>query len=165
MQVTKKNRRGVTIAEMVVALALLSVVCVMVFSFIIFINHRTRHNAANDAVMQDRQKIEAAVENWAKTFSAVGADFYVSSEKTAVYAGNSYFLRFDDGILQATYPDTEQFLLHTQCVTSVTFELIIDETSGDFLLFCTVISTAEDFDGEASYTFCVNPYEGERIGS
>jgi len=168
MQITKKSRRGVTMAELVVVLALVSVISVMVFSFVMLIQHRSRANAANDAVRQDREMIEAGIEAWVKKSLEDGATFSIRPNTTAVqsaypeHVNKWWLLEHKNGVLYGSYPDANQLQIRTQTVTKITFYLM--KSSGKNLLFCTVTSEIEDFGGEATYTFCV-PFEVESGGT
>lgn len=166
MQIAKKSRRGVTMAELVVVLALVSVISVMVFSFIMLIQHRSRANAANDAVRQDREMIEAGVEAWVKKSVEDGATFtYSEGSVYATYNGVQKSLSFNgtDKKLRGFYhPASDMLEIRAQTVTKITFYLM--KSSGKNLLFCTVTSEIEDFGGEATYTFCV-PFEVESGGA
>ena len=167
MQIAKKSRRGVTMAELVVVLALVSVISVMVFSFIMLIQHRSRANAANDAVRQDREMIEAGIEAWVKKSLEDGATFTCPTG-ASVYANfvgdNSRSLSFNevDKNLYGYYVNSNRLKISAKSVKDITFYLM--DSSGKNLLFCTVTSEIEDFGGEATYTFCV-PFEVESGGA
>ena len=169
MFITNRSRRGVTVAELVVALALVSVMSIVVISFIMLMNSRTKANAANDTVIQDRQIIKAGVEAWLENSLADGAAFSLQADNKSVcsqYDGveNSCTLVFEDGVLQGTYPNGEPLTIRTKSVSDITFQLMMADGSKDFLLFCTVIGGEEDLGKKTSYTFCVNPHEGENGG-
>lgn len=64
MSKTLRSRKGVTLAEIVVALALVAIMSTMVVSFVIIISRRTQANAVNDAMRRDCMLIEATADHW-----------------------------------------------------------------------------------------------------
>ena len=161
-----KNRRGATLAEIMVSVALVSVMIVMALSFTQFITQRTKANAANDAVLQDRQKTESVLESWVDILVSQGAVFYVDEGDTGLLIASAgeeeYTLRFTPGRVNATLPNDKELNLHTETVTGINFDIM--KNGDDFLLFCTVISENAYSGGESSCTLCVNPRVGERAG-
>ncbi len=161
-----KNRRGATLAEIMVSVALVSVMIVMALSFTQFITQRTKANAANDAVLQDRQKTESVLESWVDILVSQGAVFSVDEGDTGLLIASAgeeeYTLRFTSGRVTATLPNDKELNLHTETVTEINFDIM--KNGDDFLLFCTVISENAYSGGESSCTLCVNPRVGERAG-
>ena len=187
MPSTTKNRRGMTLAEVAVAIALVSVMAVVAVSFVLFITKRVRINFTNDAVLSDCEKIESGVEAWMDVFASKDAVFKVSETDEvliAVTGEEEYFLRIEERSLVGDLPNDKSITIRTDSVILVEFELIdnlvasseyfnnadVTENKGhtvpdDYLLFCTVKSINKQNEKEFSYTFCVNPRFGDSIKS
>ena len=142
-----KSRRGMTLAELMVSVAVVAIMAVMVVSFATLLSGRTADNNENLAFQQDLALAQAQVEGW-------------------MAANTGETLSLDNKAVTAEEGDTLSFAYHTltagensitlDTVESVTFELV--DKNPDYLLFCTVTST----DGQ-TYTFCVNPRIGETV--
>lgn len=167
MRTALKSRRGATLAEVMVSLALVATMITMTVSFTVLITERTKVNAANDALRQDCQKIEAGAEGWlnailAKDGAALQApDPSTSNEVTVKINEALYTLKFSYNSLIGTLPDGRQITVHTERVQSVTFEVMENADESDQLLFCHVLCA----DQGTPYTFCINPRVGERGGA
>ncbi len=161
-----KDRRGATLAEIMVAVALVSVMIVMAVSFAQLMTQRTQANAANDAVLQDRQKTESVLESWVDILVSQGAVFFVDEEDSGLLIATAgeekYTLRFTSEHVIAALPDNGEISLYTETVTEIEFDLMTN--GNDFLLFCTVTSENDYVGEELSCTFCVNPRVGETVG-
>ncbi len=161
-----KDRRGATLAEIMVAVALVSVMIVMAVSFAQLMTQRTQANAANDAVLQDRQKTESVLESWVDILVSQGAVFSVDEEDSGLLIATAgeekYTLRFASEHVIAALPDNGEISLYTETVTEIEFDLMTN--GNDFLLFCTVTSENDYVGEELSCTFCVNPRVGETVG-
>ena len=159
-----KSRRGVTLAEIMVVLAMVAIMITMVVSFSLLISEHTRTSLEHDTVIQDRQVIESGVENWLSQVTKKSATLTCSShEITATIADATYTLKFSNGALIGELPDDQTITIHTQTAKAVNFELMQKgSTQVDYLLFCTILSKADTDEG---YTFCVNPHVGEQGGN
>lgn len=144
-----KCRRGMTLAELMVSLALVAVMIVVVVSFVMLLTGHTQTNGQRLAFQQDFTAVKASVEGWmGKT---AGSD--LSTDGKSVSAGENT-LQFKNGVLSA-----EDVNLRAESIEAVSFELV--EENGEYLLFCQVTPA----NGEGSYTFCVNPRVGEKVGA
>ena len=144
-----KCRRGMTLAELMVSLAMVAIMIVMVVSFSMLLTDRTRSSGENLSFQQDFAAVKAGVEGW----MANTAGQTLTADENAVKAGENT-LQFQNGVLSAGDID-----IRTETVRAVTFHLA--EENGEYLLFCTVMRA----ESEDSYTFCVNPRVGEMVGA
>ena len=64
MRKRNENRHGVTLVELVVVLAILSIVTTMVVSFNVIVNQRRAESQAKLEVLQDVRVAEAMIESW-----------------------------------------------------------------------------------------------------
>ena len=144
-----KCRRGMTLAELMVSLAMVAIMIVMVVSFSMLLTGRTRSSGENLSFQQDFAAVKAGVEGWMTNTTGQT----LTADENAVKAGENT-LQFQNGVLSAGDID-----IRTETVRAVTFHLA--EENGEYLLFCTVMRA----ESEDSYTFCVNPRVGEMVGA
>ncbi len=153
-----RSRRGMTLAEIMVSLALVSVMIVMAVSFVMLVTKRTRANTAADAVRGDLLKIEAGVEGW---LNAV-AEQDVTEQDTLLKSGE-YELSFSYGVLTGTLPEGKSVNLPAESVKTVRFKIMKNRT--DYLVFCYVECENGESGEAVSHVFCVNPRIGEAGGA
>lgn len=151
-------RRGMTLAEVTVSLALVSVMIVMAVSFVTLVAKRTGTNAANEAVRRDCLKVESGIENWMN--AVCGED--ISAEQGVLNAGE-YKFGFLDGAFTATLPEGENINLYTESVRSAEFEVM--KNGADFLVFCRIECENSESGRSVFHTFCINPRIGENGGA
>ena len=161
------KRRGATLAELCVVLAVIAVISVMVTSFTIVLNQKTEISTAKLNAMQDLYLIENAAEEWAEIMAAEGASF--SAEEGVLSAdvgGSLYKLSFESGKLVAPKVSGEPMICTTDTVSDISFALLEGE-EGNSLMFCTVnyeIPGARRGSSTSySRTFCIDPHHGELI--
>ena len=138
------SRRGMTLAELMVAMGMVAIMIVMIVSFTMLMTGHTQKNGDRLAFQQDFAVVKAGVESWMEQ----NADQTMTAENGVVTAEDST-LKFEYNALRAgeqTY--------RTESITAVTFDLV--NKDGEYLLFCTVTGVEE-----MEYTFCVNPRAGE----
>lgn len=153
-----KSRRGMTLAELMVALAMVAVMITMVVSFVVLMTNHTRANSEKLAFQQDFAAVKAGVESWMS--ATIGQSLVAEGgsgdtiDATALTAGDANTLRFQNGVLSGN-----DISIRVQSIGAVTF--LLEDKNGEYLLFCTVTRA----DSEDSYTFCVNPRAGEPGGA
>lgn len=160
-----RSRRGVTLAEIVIVIALAAILCVMVVSFSSLISARARANAANDAMRYDFMTVEAGAERWLNVFSGSETPFTLNvsdGELIASVEGDTYTLGYENGYLIGTVPEGYDVTIRTETVTSLTFSFL--ENPEDYLVFCDVTCQNPESGDEVELTFCVNSHLGERRG-
>lgn len=157
-----KSRKGMTLAEILVSLALVAIIITMTASFVALITERTRVNRENETLREDRALIQSGVESWITSMLSDGYSIAISNESPSLYASktgmDTHYLSFNDK-LTGTRPGGENIVLSTEKVTGISFEIIPnDSDSSRKIYFCTVQSA-----NEVSYTFCVYPRIGEAV--
>ena len=169
---TMKSRRGVTLAEIMVAIALVAVMCTMVVSFTMLMTRRTRANQISDSMRQDCQKIEAAVEGWLNTMNEEGAsiDATIGEERTALLVaekeGVSCTLQFSYNTLTGNLSsdaesENKALTVRTETVAKVEFAVLNNDS--DCLVICYVTCQNPETQESVEYTFCINPRVGDSI--
>lgn len=157
---TAKVRKGVTIAETMVALALVSIMITLVVSFVLSITRQTKANASNDAMRRDCILIESAAERWMNKL--VGQSISNSIDKktlTATVEGETYTIKFENNAIVGTLPNEEDIKFYTESVTEITFELL--ENDSELLLICTVKCKYQEGENTEEFKICVNPHLGD----
>lgn len=156
------KKKGVTLAEICVVLAIISICSVMVVSFSLMVSRRSAAAQARLAVMEDVASLEVVVENWVERLTVAGAAFTAEPGLlSATLDGVSYTCTFDGERLIGTLPDGTALSYLPEAVTAISFNAA--QKSADGIFFCTV---TYEINGEAfPYTFCVNPYVGETVGT
>lgn len=159
------SRRGMTLAELMVSVAMVAVMIVMAVSFVTLMSGHTRTSNENLAFQQDFTAVKAGVEGWMSAAAGEGLQLsHVNPEHVLASIpngdpGSTQTLRFQNGVLKWTLPGGEFKSFHADTIESVTFELM--DKTGDYLLFCTVTRV----NSRDSYTFCVDPRVGETGGT
>ena len=150
------SRRGMTLAELLVALALVAIMIVMILSFVTLITGHTQTNGERLAFQQDFAAVKAQVEAWMDTNAGTELTWDNQVDDTdwyrSVKAGESV-LSFQNNTLTLG-----SYTYRVEKIRSITFHL--EENEGEYLLFCAVTGV----NGE-NYTFCVNPRVGETVGA
>ena len=145
------SRRGMTLAELLVTLALVVIMIAMAVSFVMMMSGQTKASENNLAFQQDFSMVKSVVEGWMT--KTVGQT--VTATESAVTAGDGGVLQFSNGTLTA---GTD---VHIRLVNVESVRFALEKKGGDYLLFCTVYRAGS---GE-SYIFCVNPRVGETVGA
>lgn len=150
----KERRRGVTLMELCIVIALVAILSTMVVSFSVLTSRRSRAAAERLSAMEEIAEVEVVVEAW---FGAMGDRAHLAS----VSAGGDVLvlgegkLSFDGSRLTGTVPGESGYSLPVEYVTGVKFS-----QSGE-VYFCRVEYEVAG-KGE-SITFCVNPRVGETV--
>ena len=150
MIVPAKSRRGMTLAELMVALGVVAVMIVMVVSFVMLMSGRTLASQDNLTFQQDLDMVKASVTDWMSDVAVAGQTLTPIDEPTTmITAGTDNTLYFQNNALRAG-----SRIIRTERITGVTFHLY--KENGEYLLFCFVTRAGSD----ETYTFCVNPRVG-----
>lgn len=142
------QKKGATLSEMAIVLAVLAIISLVVVSFIVALNSRVKIAKAKLAAMQDIQAIESIVEK--------------QIEQEYAISGNAPALTITDGVLKK---GEETLYAFNSTVTGIACTQInnqTDETAAtDAIFFVTLTYRLPN--AEERYTFCVNPYIGDSI--
>ena len=160
----KKNRRGVTLAELCIVLAVISIVSTMVVSFSVLVTERSRVSRARLDALNDIRLVESLVEDWIEDGGEITKYSGTPSIESSFFITSG--LKNEEGALIFFDGESLNFgdkAIHLETVKSMVFEVIENESNTDTLYICTVTYDT-GYEGEKTYTFCVNPYVGETIG-
>ncbi len=159
----EKGKKGFTLVELSVVIALVAIISAMVLSHVIMISNRTSTNAKKISLMQDVVKTEALVSSWLNdVYLLDGETTVLNGNVKATISGEEYTLTLSDGKLKCKLPEGEKEAT-LEIASSITFH--IEEKSGEKLYFCTLSYALKKGDNASldKYVFTVNPKIGETI--
>ena len=159
---TKNLRRGATLTELMVVIAVIAIVAVMVVSFSAMVSGGREMAQAKLDALQDIRLAESVIENFIEenanngyivSVEDGGKHLFGSVGKLVFYEEiNSLFIHYND--------DSKQPLtIKLESVTGITFT---EHGTDDKIYYCTITYDIGGTNNER-YTFCVNPYAGEKI--
>lgn len=159
------NRRGFTLAELTVVLAVLVIVSAMVISFTAMVTNSRQLSSARLDALSDVKVAESIIEGFIEgngDIIALNDGIYVETE--GVDENNE---KTKNKVLYFEKSEEEQGGTLTTPETSVTLERVNEITfeehgSADKIYYCTIKYSVGNH--EYNYTFCVNPYVGETVG-
>ena len=152
-------KKGITLAEMCVVIALVAIIATMVTSFSISVSWRTQLSAARLELAAELDSLETFTGGWLGQMKLQNAALTV--QENGVKAGE-WTLTFDDGVLNGTLPNENSFSFATVCIKEMEFSLVADE-----MLFCTVkydMPGLPEEQAEREQIFCVYPRLGSAYG-
>lgn len=151
------SRRGMTLAELMVALGMVAIMIVMIVSFVVLMTGHTQANGERLAFQQDYAVLKSQVEAWMNTNAGTELTWDDTTDWCqTVKAGDSTLG------LQYNTLTAGSYTYRVEAIESVTFRLEVkgEGENRNYLLFCAVTGV----NGE-HYTFCVNPHVGETVGA
>ena len=152
----KRIRKGSTLAEICVVLAVVSIVSTVVLSFCMMANRRAVASANRLRIMEERKMIETIVETWCDSMAAEEQDISLEFINSQITLDRS-------GMLTATMPEGPDIQFKCDAAKTMMFNVIPSEN--DVLIVCTVEFNAigADLINPPKYVFVVNPRSGESI--
>ena len=163
-----KQKRGFTLSELCIVLALVAVVATIVTSFCLVVHQRSVISSARLNIVNEVNVVETFVERWVDKMSEKGATFSIAEDGTltATLEGVDYKATFSEGVFNGAVPSGENGMtFSTTSIDSVVFE--VESKNGDTIFFCTATALLPQVNGDAKeekYTFCVNSRIGESFG-
>lgn len=160
-----KHRKGFTLSELCIVLALVAMVSTIVISFCLIMNKRSVISRARLDIVNEVNAVETFVEQWADKMTEQGAVFGKTEDGSLLATVNNvdYGATFVNGELKASVPDSaNEMTFATTRIESMAFDLVSKD--GDTIFFCTATALLPQVNGEAKeekYTFCVNSRIGE----
>ena len=160
MKQSKRLKKGFSLLELSIVLAIVSIVSVMAITFSALISGKITTGTKKLNFMQDVEVIEASLESWVDVLISEGAVFSVENGNVkATKNSTEYKVTFDDGVLKAILP-TRTIKTNTETVDSISFDLITK--NNEVLFFCTVTTTLKN--APSTYVFTINTYVGDVMG-
>lgn len=143
MQASRK-KRGFTLTELTVVLAVMAIVATLTVTFSSLISKRRAESHATLEAMQDIAVAEETVEAWIKRNNVTA---FTESDRLLAEGGAS--IEVSEGKLVIGGETVYSF----ERVTSITFKS--EETNGNTIYYCSAAYTLPRSEEEMLYTFCV----------
>lgn len=175
MNKRNNSRKGATLAELIIVLAVLVIAATMVVSFSSMMHGAQGISNERFEAMQDVTAAESIIEGFIESNSGTNTFAYVTktgnNEKLNIYNnGETKSAFFINGFISVADLDKAMQFEH---IESVAFELEAEfvseinnpdgskymQYSGDIIYYCTINYSVDKTN--YTYTFCVNPYAGE----
>lgn len=156
------KRKGITLAEVVVVLAVIAIVSMIVVSFTMMVNRKSLMSNAKADVVGEIRLVEKVVDTWIGKQESSGATFVVdNNELTAIIGESVYRLYIEDNKILGNLPNGESISYDIKKIDNISFEKI--EKGTDEIFFCTLdYHFLEGLEEDVySYIFCVNEYVGD----
>lgn len=159
----RKNngRRGMTLVELTIVLAVVAIAAGMVVTFSSLVGGYNQLNKARVEAMQEVAVAEALIESFIEKQEP---DAVVKIVADSGILGDK--LLFDDKFVclysSKAFAMSENQVIFFEHINKIEFEIESDVDTSDTLYYCTISYRVSDVD--FIYTFCVNPYAGETIG-
>jgi prepilin-type N-terminal cleavage/methylation domain-containing protein len=161
----KSKKKGVTLAEISVALAVVAIISVSVVTFTTLLSARSTTSAAKLNAVDDINLCESIVDMWVDQVLDCGGEITVADNTLSTSIdGESHTLGFADGNIVYSLPEGS-----SQVVLSVVTDLELSELSltADKIYFCKVkydIPMDKDVSVSYEYVFSVSPRTGDVVG-
>ena len=168
----RNKKKGITLTEICVALAVLSIVSLVVVSFAAMATGRGATGTDKLKFMQDIELLEAVVDDWFDAvYTGAGSVTVESAEpmaKRELETTSGLTLQWNNGNLIAVFPaeggEPVSRTFQFEVITDVQFEVKENPSKTDEIFFCTVTYVyrqGQNKEVEKTYTFCINPRVGE----
>ena len=152
------RKKGATLVELSVVLAVVAIISTMVISFIVMLSGRADSTTQKVNLNQEIVMVEKTVETWVDKLVKDGATF--SQDGTALLDGNEYSFSVLEDSLSFSLPESQSLSCPTQQIQQF---VMTTKTNGNKTLFiCKVFFYSG---GQPDYiTFTVYPFVGTNIG-
>ena len=152
--------KGASIAEMIIVIAVLSIISTIVVSFIVMSNENIRASNQKVDALNDIAVVESIVESWVKDMNAHGGELKVddnNSSKIILDVTPSLWLSFENKeiIRQG------DVIYTTSVVENISFE-VLSNTNDEQLVLCTIeykVQISNSKEQKYYYSFTVYNYE------
>ena len=144
----RNKKRGYTLAELTVVLAVLVIVSAMVVSFAAMTSNSRRISEARLEALQDIRVAEAIIENFIEGKSSIT----MNAEKTTLTDNENKTLSFNTDNKEITVDNETKYTLER--VKSITFDYY--GNGAEKIYYCTITYMVGN--QEYNYTFCVISY-------
>ena len=161
---TFKYKKGMSLAEIVVVLAVVAIVSTIVVSFSIMVDAKTKSSNSKVDAVADIRVVENIVEGWVYRHSLNDAKFSIADGNiSCVDKDVTYNFRFADNRVIGELVGSEKLWFDTKSIESISFEMFEknEVDNKDLLIICTINYYLLNSSGErviSSYIFSVNEY-------
>jgi len=172
--VKNRKRRGITIAELCVVLAVIAIASTVVATFTVMVNARSAASVSKLNAQSDIKNCQIVLERWMDAMAQ--EDAYITADETGLYATHIptpedvriYRVHVQNEQLIAPLPDGESLSCNLLAVKEFRFSQLPEETvDRNVLYFCTVVYSVQNPMGkEVTFedTFTIRPRVGQTVG-
>lgn len=162
---TVKNKKGATLAELCVVMALLAVVVALSVTFTTLMSRRVNQALTKDRVLDDLYNTELAIKNWIMTYDNADNYFKIENDSatlTAYCGKGTKDNKNDDVKLSSVYLSEDKTLIKRDNVSDVSVKAIVavsfsfsTASDGKRMLYCYIyyLNPGDDTPEEIKYTF------------
>ena len=176
MNKRNNSRKGATLAELIIVLAVLVIAATMVVSFSSMMHGAQGISNERFEAMQDVTAAESIIEGFIESNASMAAYASIDENGHLVFTiddENTTYFYFNKNIhlLSIKYLNDSNVSMEFEHIDSFSFKLVSnqgfvdDATDGnttmvnDIIYYCTINYSVDKT--PYTYTFCVNPYTGE----
>ncbi len=157
-----KLKKGATLIELSVVLAVLSIISTMVVSFSIFLSERTKTTVKTNDLMQDVVYTKTITKSWVDSLTINNAHFSCQDGNlSASIDQNEYLISLNDKSLSATMPNGQTLSIKLNVITEIKFNIITNAKGNQTLYICKAFYHAEN--GVQYFSFAINPFVGDIV--
>ena len=159
-------KKGATLMELTIVLAVLAIIATMVATFSVFFNQRTKATVKANDLMQDVVSIKAVMEAWASDMSKKdNVEFTCENDNIVLSASandNDYSISLSNGVLSAELTNTT-ITSGLVVVNKLEFSFLNNQspTQPQKLFICKAFYTLEAQEQYISFT--INPFVGDLV--
>lgn len=167
------TNKGMSLTEITVVLALVSIVSLLVVSFTMLINVRSVTAATKNRVVDDVRLSKVVLENWIESVTATyNTEVMISDDNRKLMAtidGVLYTAELTENGLTATLPDGKSLQCPIGVITAFSFEKMkkVDgEQLRDAIWFCSAeyeLPSSGSAPAAHQTIFCINPHVGDFV--
>lgn len=137
----KNLKKGVTLAELAVVMAVIAIISTMVISFSVACNLWARYGVNHNDTMSSCRLVKSIFRNFADGFDDEDHEFIVNGDKLEVYKKKAdeplCSLSFNQNALVETTSSGE-IVYATNNITGIDFSVVKSKTSGNAIAKCVI---------------------------
>ena len=157
-----KLKKGATLIELSVVLAVLSIISTMVISFSIFFSERVKTTVKANNLMQDVVAVKAVMESWIDDLTENNATFSCEDTDKKLIGdinGTKYSIALSDDILVGTLSTGGQVSCRVEVIEDLRFSIASNNSGDQTLYICKAFYQADNM--VEYFSFTINPFVGD----
>lgn len=161
----ENGKRGFTLIELSIVLALVAIISVMVVSFSLLASKRTKDSEKALNFMQDTTAVESVMEGWIDDMERAGATFSIEQERlVATVSGEQFTPSIENEKLVVIFSDGEKTEIDVTSFFTMTCDIKSNASGEQMFIFS--LHYTEDEGGVTSarqFKFVINSYVGNNV--
>ena len=155
------EKKGSTLVELVIVMAVASIISSMIVSYAVMFSKRVKTNNQKLSLMQDITIAQLFVENWIEDMTENGfTPTQAENDQPFGFNNGDYTISLTGGMLTAKFSNSEKSVA-VSTFTSITITFLSD--NNDYLYYCTLTykHIGKETQLQDKIIFTVNPRAGE----